>query len=148
MSLTADQELVREIISKNRYLSLATTDGSAPWVAPIEYMCDDRLNFYFLSTVDCRHSRHIQDNPAVAVAIYETTQPDYSPGLTVTIRGVQIQASAKRLSPVEHPDTVTAAIDALQPPMPPYAVFRLTPSEFYLPKLRNGVNERVRVDMG
>jgi uncharacterized protein YhbP (UPF0306 family) len=148
MSLTADRELVRELISKNRYLSLATTDGSAPWVAPIEYMCDDQLNLYFLSTIDCLHSRHIEQNSTVAVAIYDSTQPEYSPDLTATIRGVQIQASARRLPAAEHPEAVNAAIEALRPPMPPYSVFQLTPSEFYLPKLRNGVNERVKIDMG
>jgi uncharacterized protein YhbP (UPF0306 family) len=147
MSSTADQELVRELIAKNRYLSLATTDGSEPWVAPLEYLHDDRLNFYFLSTDDSRHARHIEDNPTVAVAIFDTEQPSYSPDVSVTIGGVQIRASAKRLSAGQYPEGVAAAIAALRPPMPPYSVFQLVPSEFYLPKLRNGVNERVKVEM-
>lgn len=147
MALTPDQELVRELITTSRYLSLATTDGSEPWVAPIEYMSDDRLNLYFLSTDDARHSRHIADNSTVAVAVFDSTQPEYSPGVSVTIRGVQIRASAGRLEAAEYPESVTAAIEAMRPPMPPYSVFRLVPSEFYLPKLRDGVNERVRVEM-
>ena len=147
MSSNNDQEMVREIISTNRYLTLATTDGADPWVAPLEYLHDGELNFYFLSTGDCRHSRQIEQNSTVALAIFETTQPEYSPDLSVTIRGVQIRGSARHLPPEEYPESVVQAIDALNPPMPPYSVFQVVPSAFYLPKIIDGVNERVEVQM-
>lgn len=147
MSAESDRELIRKIIEGNRYLCLSTTDGVDPWVAPLEYMHDEHLNFYFLSTEDCRHARHIGRNPTVAITIFDTTQPEYSTDLTATLRGVQIRASATRLAPEEHPEIVSDAIDALQPPMPPYQVFRATPTTFYLPRVVDGVNERVEVEM-
>lgn len=147
MATADDRELVREVITGGRYLSLSTTDGNEPWVAPIEYMHDDELNFYFLSTDDARHSRHIEANPTVAVAIFEREQPEYSPDFSGTLRGVQIRGTAKRLSPDEYPEIVTAAIDALDPPMPPYRVYRIVPRKFYVPRVEDGVNERLEVHL-
>ncbi len=147
MSTPGDQALVREIISACRYLVLSTTDGGQPWVAPLEYLCDDALNFYFLSTDDSRHARHLRANPQVAVAIFETTQPDYTPELSASLRGVQISGTAARLATDDHPDPVKQAIAVLKPPMPPYSVFRIVPSAFYLPKVVDGINRRVEVRM-
>jgi len=147
MASPNDQQLVREIISSCRYLTLSTCDGSEAWAAPIEFLCDDDLNFFFLSTADSLHARHINRNPQVALALFDTDQPEYSPDLTASLRGVQVRGSASRLSTEDYPDDVAAAIDALNPPMPPYTVFKITPSTFYLPKIVNGVNERVAVDI-
>ena len=147
MSSKSDRDLVRDVISNGRYLVLSTTDGTEPWAAPLEYLHDEELNFYFLSTVDCRHARHIRMNPAVALVIFDVAQPAYSPDLSAPLRGVQIIASAAKLSPDEHPERVVEAIEALKPPMPPYQVFKVTPSVFYLPKVVNGINQRVEVQM-
>jgi uncharacterized protein YhbP (UPF0306 family) len=143
----ADRDLIRDVISKGRYLVLSTTDGTEPWAAPLEYLHDEQLNFYFLSTNDSRHAQHIGTNPAVALAIFDVAQPAYSPALTAPLRGVQISGSAAALSPDEHPESVDAAIAVLKPPMPPYRVFKVTPSLFYLPKVVNGVNQRVEVQI-
>lgn len=142
-----NQALVREIISSCRYLTLSTCDGAEPWATPIEFLCDAELNFFFLSPVDCLHARHIDGNPQVALAIFETKQPEYSPNLTAPLRGVQVRGSASRVAAEEYPEDVAAAIAALNPPMPPYAVFKITPAAFYLPRIVNGVNERVAVEM-
>ena len=147
MQSVADRELVRDVITGNRYLSLATTEGEEPWVAPVEYLHDEQLNFYFFSTADARHSQHIRRNPTVAFAIFDATQPEYSGNLTAPLRGVQIRASARQLSGAEYPEMITEAIDALELPMPPYEVFQLVPTTFYLPKIDEGVNVRVQVDM-
>ena len=149
MSTATDQRLVREVIASNRYLTLSTAADDEPWAAPIEYLNDDDLNLYFLSTGSSRHSRHIEENTLVAVAIFDAEQPgEYSPDASMTLRGVQIRGTAERLSPEEYPDPVKAAIEVLHPPMPPYHAYRIVPSAFYLPKLVDGVNERVEVDLG
>lgn len=147
MASPGNQELVREIIANCRYLTLSTCDGVEPWATPIEFLCDSELNFFFLSTSDCLHAQHIDVNPQVALAIFETSQPEYSPDLTAALRGVQVRGSASRLSAEEYPEDVAAAIAALNPPMPPYTVFKIAPVDFYLPKVVNGVNERVAVEM-
>lgn len=59
MTDRSDRERVEDILRRNRYLVLSTTDGETPWVAPIEYLLDDQLDFYFFSVGDSRHARHL-----------------------------------------------------------------------------------------
>lgn len=139
--------LVKELVRENRYLTLATTDSQSPWIAPLEYLVDDELNFYFLSLPSSRHARHLLSNDTVAVAIFDPAQEEYAPGITITLRGVQIEARAKLLPQDEYPSAVVSALEALRPPMPPYSVFKIEPLRFYLPTIENGVNDRIEVEM-
>lgn len=143
---TTNIDLVEEIVKKNRYLTLSTTDGRAPWIAPLEYMFDDELNFYFLSLESSRHAQHLRKNEKVAVAIFDPVQEEYSPDLSITLRGVQIEATARILPRDKYPAVVASAIEALCPPMPPYAVFKIEPVRFYLPTIEKGVNDRIEVE--
>ena len=141
------QEMVEEVIEDNRYLALSTMDGTEPWVATIEYIYDDSGNFYFFSTTDSRHAQHIDAYETVAVAIWSADQPEYSPDVSTNLDGVQIRGEATRLSEDEYPEAVTAAIEALDPPMPPYAAFKIDPHRVYAPIIDDGVNKRVEVEI-
>lgn len=68
-------QLARDIIKNNIYLSLATADGE-PWVAPVYYCVDDKYNFYFMSQMDSLHTQHILKNPVVAFAIFDSHQKE------------------------------------------------------------------------
>lgn len=141
------QEVVEQVIEDTSYLALATTDGSEPWLAPIEYFRGDTENFYFFSTTDSRHATHIEANETVAVALWSQEQPEYEPGMEATLNGVQIRATAKQLYEEEYPPVVEAAIDELDTPMPPYAPFEIEPQRMYVPILEDGINKRVEVDL-
>ena len=147
MGSEVDRGWVQELIGRNRYLVLATTDGESPWVAPVEYLADEDLNLYFFSPNDVRHVRHIEANDTVAVAVFDQEQPEYSADVSVTINGLQMECTASRLSEDEYTDDIRAGIDALDPPMPPYEVFKITPRRFYVPKIEDGVNVRHEIDM-
>ena len=140
-------DLAEDVIERNRYLALSTTDGTEPWVATIEYIRDDSGTFYFFSTTDSRHAKHIEQNGTVAVAIWGPDQPEYTPDTSTSLNGVQIRGEARRLSEDEHPEAVVAAIEALEPPMPPYAAFEIEPHSVYVPLIDDGVNKRVEVDV-
>jgi uncharacterized protein YhbP (UPF0306 family) len=140
-------ELVREIVAENHYLSLATTDGAEPWVAPVEYAFDEHLNLYFVSLTTSRHARQIERNPMVAVAIFDSQQPAF------TGKGVQIRGRASRHSDTQNPFvTVGGRTDMsleLAAYDPDYAAFRIEPQEVYLVKgyvEEEWRDERVRVD--
>lgn len=147
MSESADASWIRALIERNRYIVLATADGSDPWVAPVEYMVDAELNFYFFSPSDVRHARHIEVNDRVAGVVFDAEQPEYSPDLTANLNGVQMECSAVRLDASEYNEAVLGAIEALDPPMPPYEVFKVTPTRFFVPRIENGVNTRYEVEM-
>lgn len=145
MADRTDRELAQDVIEENRYLTLATTDGDRPWIAPVEYVRDDAGTFYFFSPEDSRHARHIARNERVAVAIFSADQPEYSADGNLTLNGVQFEGVARKLSKEEHPALVVGVLEALQPPTPPYAAFEIEPGRFYVPKVEQGVNTRAEV---
>lgn len=148
MSGTDYAALAEAVIEENRYLALGTTDGSEPWVAPVEYIRGEDGTFYFFSTDAARHSADLEANPVVSAAIYGEDQPEYAPDKTAALRGVQIRGRARKLDPDEYPELVSGAIDALEPPMPPYEAFALEPESYHVPLIEDGVNTRVEVELG
>ena len=90
MDNTVDRSWIENLLRRNRYLVLATTDGARPWVAPLEYILDADLNFYFFSPTDVLHVQHLEQVSDVAVAVFDHEQPEYSPGMSVTLNGVQV----------------------------------------------------------
>jgi nitroimidazol reductase NimA-like FMN-containing flavoprotein (pyridoxamine 5'-phosphate oxidase superfamily) len=78
------EEKCVSIIIENRYLDIATSKGSKPWVSAVYYAVDSDLNFYFVSRKDSRHGRFIQENPDVAVSIWNSTKkPENSDGIQI-----------------------------------------------------------------
>ena len=148
MSSAADRSHVEDVIASNRYLALATTDGETPWVAAVEYLFDGAGTFAFFSTADARHAVDIEAGGDVSLAIYGEDQPAYASDLTASLNGVQIRGRAARLEPDAYPDAVLEGIEALDPPMPPYEVYAVTAETVYVPRIEDGVNTRVEVEMG
>jgi uncharacterized protein YhbP (UPF0306 family) len=142
----ADQDFIRELVMRNRYLTLATTDGGNPWIAPLEYITDDDLNLYFFSPRGTAHSQYIELGRPVAVAIFDPVQPDFEPAPSFQSAGVQLRATAAKLEQ-PYSDPINAQIAAWQLQMPPYAVYRIMPERWFMPIIRDGVNERVEVAM-
>ena len=142
-----DAAWVRNLIESTQYLVLATSDEDGPWVAPVEPLADEDLNFYFFSTPDARHSRHIEAGGEVAAVMFATEQPEYTPTLSANLNAVQMECSARRLDPSEYTEAVQRAIGSLKPPMPPHEVYKITPNRFYVPAIENGVNIRYEVEM-
>ena len=58
--------------------------------------------------------------------------------------GIQIKAKAEKLIG-DYPEQVEKVIQLLQPPMPPYAVYCIRPLEIWIPRIQNGLNERIKV---
>lgn len=66
---------VKEIIEKNLFMSLATSDKEGNvWSCPMTFTYDDDYNFYFFSLLDSEHIQNIAENPFVSFAIYSTNQ--------------------------------------------------------------------------
>jgi uncharacterized protein YhbP (UPF0306 family) len=143
----ADSAWVRALIKRNRVVVLATTDGGEPWVAPLEYTADEDLNLYFFSTTEARHVRHLEANSAVAAAVFDHMQPRVTATTTTDLNGVQMECTAIRVPPELHTDAVKTAIATLDISIPPYAVFKIVPHRFYVPRVENGLNIRHEIEM-
>lgn len=142
------QALVRAIISENNYMTIATSDGHRPWLAPVQFCVDDHLNFYFVSLPGSRHARHIEYNPEVGIAIFDSQQKLF------TGRGLQVEGLAALYSESENPYPTIGGFDMpskLSEIAPGYVAFRVEPKHFYVPRgyLEGRLgDERVEIRMG
>jgi uncharacterized protein YhbP (UPF0306 family) len=90
---TAQLDRIAELLREQSTLSLATVDEAGiPSVAPLFYIVDTDLNFYWLSSAGSEHSRNLHREPNVAVAVYPQTD-DWK-----EIRGVQIRGVASAVA--------------------------------------------------
>lgn len=126
-------QLARQIIRDNIYLTLATTDGRLPWVSPLYYCTDPDCNFYFISQTRSRHSRYIQHNPQVAFAIFDSHAPEGKGN------GVQGLGQARQLHWREIPQALKYYHTSFVPMVPqalmgknPYRLYKITSSKYYV----------------
>jgi len=143
----ADSAWVRALIKRNSVVVLATTESDKAWVAPLEYTADEDLNLYFFSTTEARHVRHLEANSAVAAVVFDHVQPRVTATTTTDLNGVQMECTATRVPPKLHTEAVKTAIDTLDISVPPYAVFKIVPHRFYVPRVENGLHSRYEIDM-
>ena len=66
----------KKIIEENIYLTVATSDGSKPWVSPLFFAYDKDYNFYWASGKDALHSIFIRSNQKVAIVIFDSRAPE------------------------------------------------------------------------
>lgn len=82
------------LLAECRTASLATVDEQGhPHAANIQYVHDDQLRLYFVSSEDAAHSRHIAVNPMVALTVYHHDDED-----PANIRGLQLHGRVEALS--------------------------------------------------
>lgn len=79
------KKLVNEVLDKGYLMSLATADGEVPWVSDVIYVHDGKLNIYWLSEVDTRHSKSILKNSKTAATI--TLSGKAEPNIGIQIEG-------------------------------------------------------------
>jgi uncharacterized protein YhbP (UPF0306 family) len=89
------EQTIRNYLPQVIHMSLATTDGTKPWVCEVHYAVDDGLNFYFRSRPSRRHSLEIAKNPNVAGSM--VTQHHLAQG----VRGVYFEGTAELLENVD-----------------------------------------------
>jgi hypothetical protein len=64
------------IIDANRYMVLATADGTGrPWSSPVYFAHDSYAEFLRVSAPETTHSRNIAARPQVGVVIFDSHGP-------------------------------------------------------------------------
>ncbi|HUO50271.1 MAG TPA: pyridoxamine 5'-phosphate oxidase family protein [Candidatus Paceibacterota bacterium] len=69
------RRLAQDIFDKGYFFSLATFDDGGLWVSDVFYVADNDWNIYWLSALDTRHSKAIEQNAEAAGTIRITTTP-------------------------------------------------------------------------
>lgn len=98
-------ECAHRTIREIQYITIATICAgidNRPWNSPVYSAFDSDCNFFWASDCQSQHSKNIQDNPSVFLAIYNSTIPEG----TGAGSGVYIQAQARELS---DPDQIARA---------------------------------------
>lgn len=88
------KQALLEYIRTNQLMALAT-HGENPWICWVFFLIDDDLNVYFISP-DSQHTQHIAQNPHVACAMTDTTQPPAG-----TKKGVQMHGVAEQVTGIK-----------------------------------------------
>jgi nitroimidazol reductase NimA-like FMN-containing flavoprotein (pyridoxamine 5'-phosphate oxidase superfamily) len=61
-----------DVLQSVRYLTLGTaSSGGESWMTPLAHAWDHEDRFYWMSAVDSRHSRNVDENPAVSVLLFD-----------------------------------------------------------------------------
>lgn len=160
-------EDIVSILFESSFMTLATADGEGlPWAAPVEFVCDEELRFYWLSMADARHSENVRMNPWVAFSIYDCTQ---TPAVNA-VQGLYGEGPVEEL-PASELEVIKPSIerwiswrdakretprpqsqDRLDEPDSPWRSYRVDPSHLYALDpvvLADGrlVDSRVPVDL-
>lgn len=90
------KQSIREIISENQLLSMATIADEKPHINTCFYCFDEDLNLYILTPPDTLHGQNLEENDSIAVDIHDSHQE-----WTDDKQGLQIFGNAEKAEEVE-----------------------------------------------
>ena len=71
-------EHARSLLEGNAYLTLGTVGADGcPWTTPVYFAADGLVDFYWMSSIGSLHSRHLADNAAVSLVVFDSTVAPY-----------------------------------------------------------------------
>lgn len=82
------RQQIEKYLSDNIIMQLATCAENKPWCSNLHYAFDEKLNLYWMSLKNCRHSQEVATNPSVAATIAKPHTADDKP------QGLQIEGIA------------------------------------------------------
>jgi uncharacterized protein YhbP (UPF0306 family) len=72
--MMTDRDLIHRVLSANRYCVLGTADRAGrPWATPVFFAPLDLDRICWVSSPHSRHSRNIEDRPAIAITVFDST---------------------------------------------------------------------------
>lgn len=85
-------DVVRSIVDKNPYMTLATAgDDGTPWASPVWYATADCREFVWVSAPEARHSRNLAQRPELAIVIFDSQQrPSTGEAVYLSARAEQV----------------------------------------------------------
>ncbi|MDO8618471.1 MAG: pyridoxamine 5'-phosphate oxidase family protein [Candidatus Daviesbacteria bacterium] len=91
------KSLIEDYLKEGKLMQIATSKENTPWVASVWFVHDDKLNLFFISTKDRRHSKEIKENPKVAGTIVIP----HLKGSGEKVRGLQFEGIARETNAYE-----------------------------------------------
>jgi nitroimidazol reductase NimA-like FMN-containing flavoprotein (pyridoxamine 5'-phosphate oxidase superfamily) len=94
----------RAVIDGNRFMTLATADGSGgPWASPVWYAPRDYREFLWVSDPEAKHSLNLVERPRVGIVIFDshetgTFRSVYMSGLAEELTGTELEQGIEAFS--------------------------------------------------
>jgi uncharacterized protein YhbP (UPF0306 family) len=86
------EAIAKAIIDSNLYMTLGTADEAGrPWASPVYYAPAGYTEFFWVSSLEARHSSNLAARPEVSIVIFDSRQP------IGTGQGVYVSAFAVEL---------------------------------------------------
>lgn len=91
------QKYILDYLSKNRRMTLATSEDNVPWAATVMFAYDNDFNIYFISVPNSRKTKNLKENPRVSVAINEyALRAGYTIGLQIEGKAIMLNKERDR----------------------------------------------------
>lgn len=151
-------QLARDIITNNEYLTLATTDEAGnPWTCILAYAYDENYSFYFVSLPTAQHSQHITRNSNVSFTIFDSHQ-DFGKGVGLQGTGVVTEVKNEEFEKVssvyfsrQYPygNILNEFMEGLQKLLKSgvYRFYKLTPKQVWINDPNADTDRRVEVSL-
>lgn len=126
------------IIDANLYLTLGTADPEGrPWTSPVYFAPAGVREFYWVSTTDARHSRHLTRRPQVSIVIFDSTvapyhgRAVYAVGEASALSGIDLDRALGAYPRPGGRDVTQVTREDVTAPAP-YRLYRATASDLWV----------------
>ena len=153
-------KLAKNILEQNQYMTIGSSDGDGiPWVSPVTYAYDNKLNFYFVSHTGSKHCLNINKNKKVSLTIFDSRQL-IGEGVGLQIEGIaqkvkiieMAKAAAiyfKRKYPFGKFDQIVVVNAALKNLLKKklYGFYKITPTKIWMNNPNADIDERIEINL-
>lgn len=84
---------IKEALDRTEFMALSTIDSESSWTNPVAFAYSEKLELFWISMMDAKHSQNIITDPQVSVAIFKTERFP-----TGDVMGLQIRGNAHHLT--------------------------------------------------
>ena len=78
---------VKEALDRTEFMAISTCGEDGSWTNPVAFAYGERLELFFISMMQSKHSKNILTNPNVSVAIFKTERFPSGDVLGLQLRG-------------------------------------------------------------
>ena len=134
--------VAKTIIDSNMYMTLGTANETGgPWVSPVYFSCAGYQQFYWISSLEARHSLNIAARPQISIVIFDSRVPVgkgqavYMSAVAEELTGIDFDRglaiyNGRFSDPAEHGVRIIEAKDLQGSAL--YRLYRATASEYWV----------------
>ncbi|GEM_PF-1280107 len=87
---------VKEALERTEFMALATLGEEGSWINPVAFAYSEKMELFFISMMDNRHTKNIIVNPNVSVAIFKTERFPEGDVMGLQLKGIATHLTAPK----------------------------------------------------